>query len=214
MPAFIERKPANATWEARQKEAIPQVSFRGKAAPEKYSLSVGLREKANRILAGMGTGYRVKNYQPEGYLLRRRAVLSCKRVGRRLIADFHLNPVNTAQGEYLDSFRDSDYIICAAGFGNYSYRLYETLREGRIPVYIDTDELLPCSDVINWRELMVWVPADKVDRTAEYVLDFHSSIHPDEFIQRQYKLREVYNNYLTPAGFSRYLVYDFLPVCL
>lgn len=211
MPAFIGRKPANTSWETRKKQAIPAVSFRGKAAPENYPFSIRLREKANRLLAKMGSGYRLKNYQPEGYLLRRRAVLSCKRAGGRLIADLHINPRDASQDDYLKSFRDSDYIICAAGYGNYSYRFYETLREGRIPVYLDTDELLPCADVIKWKELMVWVPAAEVDRTAEYILDFHSSIHPDEFVQRQHKLRELYEKYLTTQGFSRYLVNDFLP---
>lgn len=214
MPAFIERKPRNTHWQPRQKQPVPAVSFRGRAAPATLSLSVSLREQANTLLARLGFGFRVKNYQPWGYLLRRRAVRACQKAqqaDKGLQTNFLLNPGEAATDDYLASFRQSDYIICAAGFGNYSYRLYETLREGRIPVYIDTDELLPCADRIAWRELMVWVPANRVDQTADYILAFHNALDAAAFVQRQHTLRHIFETCLTPQAFPRYLVNDFLP---
>ena len=45
----------------------------------------------------------------------------------------------TIRGGYIKNMQNSDYIVCTRGSGNFSYRLYETLSMGRIPLFIDTD---------------------------------------------------------------------------
>ena len=45
--------------------------------------------------------------------------------------------------EYYNNIKNSDYIICIRGTGNYSIRLYETLMMGRIPIFLNTDCILP-----------------------------------------------------------------------
>ena len=62
------------------------------------------------------------------------------------------------------------------GGGNYSLRLYETLCLGRIPLFINTDCVLPFENNIDWKELCLWVDENDLDRIGEIVLDFHSSI--------------------------------------
>lgn len=214
LPAFVDGRPANGQFFIREKGQKPVVSFRGKAAPLRLPYSLAARCLANQLLERVGSQKRVKNYQPAGYLLRRKAVLSCLAAGPLLETDMVVNPVANIpgyKGQYLESFALSDYFICAAGFGNYAYRLYETMREGRIPVYIDTGWLLPCSDKINWKERMVWVPERDVAHTAQYILEFHHQIHPDDFKALQEANRSTYFKYLTTQGFSRYLATDFLP---
>ena len=46
------------------------------------------------------------------------------------------------RNEFVDNIKESDYIVCARGGGNFSYRIYETLMSGRIPIFIDTDSVL------------------------------------------------------------------------
>ena len=52
-----------------------------------------------------------------------------------------------ARTGYVENLVASDYVLCARGAGNFSYRLYETLSCGRIPVFVDTDCVLPHEDV-------------------------------------------------------------------
>lgn len=40
--------------------------------------------------------------------------------------------------EYVDNMASCDYVLCVRGSGNYSYRLYEALSMGRIPIVVDT----------------------------------------------------------------------------
>ena len=103
--------------------------------------------------------------------------------------------------EYVENLIHSDYVLCVRGSGNYSYRLYETLSLGRIPVLIDTDCALPFADEIDWRRHCVWVDADGIDQVAARVSEFHRRISPDEFIELQHANRKLWIDRLSPEGF-------------
>src|SRR4030095_15269602 len=68
------------------------------------------------------------------------------------------------QLEFLDNILGSDYVLCSRGFGNFSYRFYESLACGRIPVLIDTDCVLPFDFVIDWDAYCVRVPEKEVSQ--------------------------------------------------
>lgn len=72
----------------------------------------------------------------------------------------------------------SDYVLCARG-GDFSYRLYETLSYGRIPVFVDTDCVLPYDSEIKWKDYCVWVDEKEVNRIGERSRSFmkHCLIH-------------------------------------
>lgn len=212
LPAFVEHKPFNKGFQARKKLDKPRVSFRGKAAPLKLPLGVNWKMQFNDFFFRVSGKQPLKNFQPNGYLLRRKALLSCLRIKEKMILDFDINPLPSVNYEqqYVQSFRDNDYFLCAAGFGNYSFRLYETIREGRIPVFVYSDDLLPCADVLDWQKLTLWVPQDFVHKTGEMIFDFHQQIHPDDFEALQQGIYETYRTYLTEDGFSAYLLNHFL----
>ena len=47
------------------------------------------------------------------------------------------------------------FSFCPRGRGNYSIRFYETLRAGRIPVMVDSDQVFPCEDLIDWDDIII-----------------------------------------------------------
>jgi hypothetical protein len=75
------------------------------------------------------------------------------------------------------------YILCPRGTENYSYRIYETLSRGRVPVIIDTDVVLP--EEIDWDAVSIRVPYDAVDRIHEIILRDYNSRSPAHFAARQ-----------------------------
>ena len=103
--------------------------------------------------------------------------------------------------EYVQNIVDSDYVVCARGGGNFSYRLYETLCCGRIPVFIDTDCVLPLESVIDWKDYCVWVDESEVRQTGNRVAAFHASLSPAEFTERQRACRLLWETHLSPEGF-------------
>jgi hypothetical protein len=74
-------------------------------------------------------------------------------------------------------------MLSPRGTENYSYRIYEALAYGRIPVIIDTDTVL--SDAINWKEVAVIVPYDDLNRMNEIILEDYESRSDEQFIERQ-----------------------------
>jgi hypothetical protein len=105
------------------------------------------------------------------------------------------------RAEYVANLVSSDYALCARGVGNWSWRLYEALSLGRIPVFVDTDCVLPYDFLVDWRELCVWVDRSEVGRIGEQVAAFHESLTDGEFLERQRRCRQVWEDYLCPLGF-------------
>lgn len=109
-----------------------------------------------------------------------------------------------ARLEFVENIRQSNYTLCIRGSANYSLRLFETMCLGRIPFLVDTDSVLPCEDKINWKSLIPIIPIKEVNHIAEYISDYHSGLHPDEFVEKQIECRKIYETYFTNEKFSTY----------
>jgi len=107
--------------------------------------------------------------------------------------------------EYARNMLACDYALVARGRGNFSFRLYEALSAGAIPVYIDTDGRLPFDDVIPYRELFVWVSAREVRDVAEHIQRFHSRHDASSLFLHRCRLRQVFDDYLAPTAFHRHV---------
>ena len=107
--------------------------------------------------------------------------------------------------EYGRNMLACDYALVARGRGNFSFRLYEAMSAGAIPVFIDSDCRLPLDDVIAYRQFFVWVPASDVSSIADYVARFHAAHDADSLYDHRRRIREVYDRYLEPLAFHREL---------
>ena len=103
--------------------------------------------------------------------------------------------------EFYNNLRESDYVICVRGTGNFSVRFYETLAMGRIPVFINTDCALPFEDKIDWKKHVVWVEYKDRSKVAEKVADFHNALSERDFIDLQRANRKLWEERLTLKGF-------------
>lgn len=107
--------------------------------------------------------------------------------------------------EYVLNIVDCDYALVARGGGNFSYRLYEVLSCGRIPVFIDTDCVLPFDHLIDWRKYCVWVESKDIESIGDKVADFHARISDEDFRELQMSIRRMYEEWISPVGFHRNL---------
>lgn len=102
--------------------------------------------------------------------------------------------------EYYHNILESDYVLCIRGAGNFSVRLYETLMMGKIPVFVNTDCLLPFEDVINWKKHVVWVEWKDRRNIVQIVAAFHANITADEFVLLQRRNRQLWKETLSAEG--------------
>jgi len=108
--------------------------------------------------------------------------------------------------EYINNIINSDLVLCTRGAGNFSYRLYETLSCGRIPIFVNTDCVLPCEDRIDWKKLCVFV--DSPEELNNKINEFWQNASPTDYINRQKEARSIYEKFLAPDGFAQYINYN------
>lgn len=112
--------------------------------------------------------------------------------------------VNSAvRQEYLSNIMNSDYIVCIRGAGNYSKRFYESLCCGRIPVFVNTDCVLPYDFAVNYRDYCVWVEADELQVIGERIKDFHHRLSASQFGELQHACRDLWLEWLTFGGYLK-----------
>ena len=111
----------------------------------------------------------------------------------------------SARTEFLKNMCDSDYQVCVRGSANYSRRPWEAMCAGRIPLFVDTDCVLPFSGEVDWSKLMVVIDENDVNRLPEAVMDFHSCINDESYQGIQSDCRSAWERYLTPEGLAGWL---------
>jgi hypothetical protein len=105
------------------------------------------------------------------------------------------------RSEYIQSIQSNAYHLCMRGAENYSFRLYEVMSAGRIPIIIDTNMQLPALDGFGkWDEFSVIVPFSDLHRIGDAVQAFHNSMSHADFRQVCIKSRAAFE-YLLPHNF-------------
>jgi hypothetical protein len=103
---------------------------------------------------------------------------------------------------FVQNILDSPYHLSLRGSSNHSFRHWEILCCGRIPVYIDTDCGIPASHFVNWTDFMVRIDEQDVGRIVDHILDFHNQFSDSEFRDAQRKARTLWEEWCTPHGFA------------
>jgi len=105
------------------------------------------------------------------------------------------------RNEYVQNIIESDYTLVSRGGGNFSYRLYEVLSCGRIPVFINTDCVLPFDHIIDWKDYMIWIEAQDIEQIASIIYSYHEKLNNEKYHHVQFQARLLYENWITPKGF-------------
>jgi len=101
----------------------------------------------------------------------------------------------------LDNFFNitsrSIFTLCPRGYGRASFRLYEALALGSIPIYIwDDIEWLPYKDILNWDEFAISININDIKKLPE-IIKGHSK---KDISEKQKRIKEIYNEYFTLKG--------------
>ena len=185
----------------RKKGSIPIVGYCGYVDYVHTNL-VSMLLHGTRLLS-------FKKFKPAAYLRGRavRTLLRDKRIKMNFIYRTRFGGYcdKDIRLEYATNMQDSDYALVARGGGNFSYRLYEVLSCGRIPVFIDTDCVLPFDEIIDWKRYCIWIDVRDTDSIADKIVQFHEKISGEEFEELQVHIRQLYEEWISPVGFHKNL---------
>ncbi len=134
------------------------------------------------------------------YILSRTSGIQCSFIIRDALHHSSSLSISPRQ-QFVENMVDSDYVLCTRGGGNFSYRFYETLSCGRIPLFVNTDCSLPFEQYIDWKKYCVWVEEDDLPRLGDIIREFHARLSPKEFQDMQLACRKLWLDWLSPQGF-------------
>lgn len=107
--------------------------------------------------------------------------------------------------EFVDIMKNSDYVVCARGGGNFSYRFYETLAFGKIPIFVNSDCVLPFDNIIDYKDFCVWIENKDIKNIDNILVEYHSKFTNTSFIEHQIKCRNFWEEYLSATGFLKHI---------
>jgi hypothetical protein len=204
----------------RKKEAKPTISFCGMAAlpTERRWVTYFFKTLFYKIASLVQPSLEARIL---GIYWRRKAIRACAHSSlvttNFIIRNFFSADLRTierdpvlARKEYIENIINSDFVLAPKGDGNFSFRFFEALSLGRIPVLIDTDCVLPLEDVIDYSKIIVRVPMNRVADLPRYIREFYDRLSDEEWASRQQRARQVFEDYLRQDSYFRYFFTHFL----
>jgi hypothetical protein len=208
MPSFVEDLSEYKKNIWRQKSEKPVVGFCGwgelKNAGQKIKLWLKnflISDKAHK----RGIYFRMKAIK----ILERCNNITQNFIIRKSYSSHKLTielPPEEARRQYIENISGSDFTLCVRGDANTSYRFFETLSLGRIPLVIDTDCVFPLKDMIDYNEFTLIVNYRDIDNICGIVENFYKKISNEEFMQMQKAARTVFEKYLSAKAFLSYIL--------
>jgi hypothetical protein len=117
------------------------------------------------------------------------------------VFSFFQNPyANKIEGrrQFFNNLQNNIFILCPRGCGNFSYRFYETMCFGRIPVFINTDSVLPFENLIDYKNEIVFVEESDLNNLPVVIEEY---CRKHDLQERQKRCREIWIKYFSPKGF-------------
>jgi len=106
--------------------------------------------------------------------------------------------------QYCDILRGSEFVLCPRGYGPTSFRLYETLTLGSIPVVIHNDvKWLPYTDVLDWSTFAVVAHVGELSSLPERLAAIDSTAAQ----RMRTAARDVFDDYFTIKGLVQQVVH-------
>jgi hypothetical protein len=101
--------------------------------------------------------------------------------------------------EFVRLTERSRFTLCPRGFGPTSFRLYEAMQLGSVPVYVSDHHHLPWTDALDWNELAVLVRPEEIPHLGERLRSIDDASH-----QRMLtRIGLVYADYFSLPGVCR-----------
>jgi hypothetical protein len=69
--------------------------------------------------------------------------------------------VRNAETEYADLLRRTKFVLCPRGYGTGTFRMFETMQAGRVPVIISDAYVMPAG--IDWDSCSLSIPESRID---------------------------------------------------
>jgi len=107
--------------------------------------------------------------------------------------------------EFFTNIMDTDMTFAMRGYGNFSMRFYQVMSCGRVPIWVDTDSVLPYEGLeeIPWSRISIRLEAGAYSTARAAIHHFWDSV--GDFGALQDDIRSLHERLFTPGAFARHL---------
>ena len=92
---------------------------------------------------------------------------------------------------FINKTLSSKFCLAPRGYGASSFRMYEAMQLGSIPVYVTDKVYTPFTDVLDWNDFAVIIKEKDIPSIHEILLSYDE----DRIVMMQKNLKEVWNKY-------------------
>ena len=90
----------------------------------------------------------------------------------------------------------SYFSICPRGYGPTSFRLYESLALGSIPIYVSDEFILPFNEIIDWNNMAVLIKPNEVKKIPKIIKSILDTEKYNEMLNYGQHCFEKYFNFI------------------
>jgi len=113
---------------------------------------------------------------------------------------YYITDTNYPINEYCQILSKSIFNLAPRGYGINSFRLWEGLQYGTIPVYISDEFIIPYGIDFNTYGVLI------EEKDAHRIEEILASITPYEIIQKQNRIKRLYDNHFTYEGLQHQII--------
>ncbi len=106
------------------------------------------------------------------------------------------------QSIFKKTMLDSYFSICPRGFGPTSFRLYESIMNGVVPVYISNNHFLPFKDKIDWNKFAIILKSRGINKIPKLL---KSKIENGSYYQMKKELDDIKDEYFNFEYMTKYI---------
>ena len=111
------------------------------------------------------------------------------------ISSMDANISKKNQELFLKKMYESYFSICPRGFGPTSFRLYESIKLGIVPVYVSDEHFLPFEDIIDWSKFSIILKSNKIKKLPKVLNKIIDSGNYLSLLENLKIVSEKYFNY-------------------
>ena len=109
-----------------------------------------------------------------------------------------------ARREYIENIDNNLFTFCYRGAGNFSYRFYDVMMMGRIPILIKTDSVYPFEDKYDLNSVGVVIEEVDIIRNnidlIKIIKEYYDK-NKEKLVNIQRQNREIWEKYYSCCGF-------------
>lgn len=104
---------------------------------------------------------------------------------------------------FFDITTQSYFSFAPRGYGKTSYRLYEIMQLGAVPIYLSDQFWLPWKDEIDWKSICIFINEKNID---DIDLILKKELYSKEYYKKIEKINKIYDQYFTIEATTKKII--------